>query len=79
MLSGFSSRFVINSDNQRRFLRQTIELRHVLLIQLKAVYISVLSNSARIVALRERSPTLLQTVSNQDLCGCLAVLLGNRG
>ena len=58
-------------------LIQTIELIHVLLVELKAVYIGVGDNSRWRVALGKRYKSILQAPSDENLVRLLAMLLGD--
>ena len=59
-------------------LVQTIKLAHILLTDLKPVYVGILLDPSLVITLRQRYPVLLQTVPNQDLRGRLVIFLRHR-
>lgn len=56
-------------------LIQLVQQAHILLIQLEIEHVRIGHDSSGRITLRQRYPTLLQTVTDKDLVGILLVLL----
>ncbi len=60
-----------------RPLIQTIQRRHIILIELESVEIRICLDTRWGITFRQRDPVLLQAVSDQHLAGRLVVFLGD--
>lgn len=60
-----------------RPLIQTIQRRHIILIEFESVQIRICLDTRWGITFRQRDPVLLQTVSDQHLAGGLVVFLGD--
>lgn len=70
-------RLIIDRHNQRLLLLHIIQSLHLLSLQLEVIDIGILSNTARIIALREWHPVLLQAVPDQHLSCRFTMLFSN--
>lgn len=60
-----------------RPLIQTIQRRHIILIEFESVHIRICLDTRWGITFRQRDPIFLQTVSDQHLTGRLVVFLGD--
>jgi hypothetical protein len=78
---GYLSRFSLIAnclhDSAALPLIQAIQLRHIITIQLKAIYVGIAHNARRRVTLRQRNVSLLQTPAHKDLIWADAMLLAD--
>jgi len=80
VISSSNPDLVTNSlhNRPRTPLIQPIQRLHILPTQLKPIHVRILSDATGRIALRERHPIFLQTVSDQDLRGGFLVGFGER-